>query len=247
MSGAKKVATVAALLCAAAGCVRSTPPLERASPTVEVFCKDQPATELGAVLSSDRSDDPVLTQVTWTDDDLSRVMTACAGDLERVKQVLLFTIASRGTPSRTWGAEAEAGGLPFKSASPLRPFLTRVLEIRRTHPSLVTGIPWMLEVGADRFVQARLTDGEAAILAVNRRHDPLTLEVPEELAHGDWHEVLTGQAVQSRFTVPARSVALFVGRGKSLTQYRKLRERAEALWKGRAGRGRQPGPVRAIR
>ncbi|MHB8877073.1 MAG: carbohydrate-binding module family 20 domain-containing protein, partial [Myxococcaceae bacterium] len=152
--------------------------------------------------------------------DLPRVMSQCGGDVERVRQALVFQLTSRGTPSLLYGTEAGLSGAKepenrgdMKFDSPvLRGAISSVLELRRLHPSLVEGVPMALEVEPGLFVYARVTAGEVAVIAVNRRRQPVTLRLPEELKAGaSWRDAAAAPLDPGSITLGPGAVLVALG------------------------------------
>jgi glycosidase len=209
----------------------------------DVVCRGEAATKLGAVLSADRTYPDAFGLVTLPDNhDLPRLWNVCGQDPERVKRALLLTLTARGTPSLTWGTEAALAGAqePHNRAmmrfdrQPLRPFISRVLQARAQSAALRTGIPLLVDVGPDRFVQARVEAGEAAVVAVNTGARPLTVTLPEALSGVAFRDILGEKP--AGLVVPPRSVRVFVGEAASPTALAELKASALATWKGTAPR-----------
>ncbi len=186
---------------------------------VDVFCRDQSALKLGAALTADRAYDDADSLVTLLDNhDLPRIASDCGGDLARVRRALAFQLTARGTPSLTWGTEcASAGkGEPENRADlcqgpqPLRDDISELLAARRAHPALVRGAPRVLAASEALFAYARISNDEAALIAVNQGDSAVEVEAPQALA-GVWRDVRSGRELgRSAVPVPARSVLVAV-------------------------------------
>lgn len=175
----------------------------------EVFCHGKAPTRLGAVLSQDRLYANAASLVTLADNhDLPRAMTDCGGEVERVKQALTFQLTARGTPSITYGTESGLTGAKEPEnrsdmrfgKGPLRAHLSRLLELRRRHPSLRTGAPLMLDATESFFAYARISPDEAAVVAVNRGSEPASVTLPPELEGLSFRSLL-GAATLERLEV----------------------------------------------
>ncbi len=206
----------------------------------DVVCKGESATKLGAVLSLDRTYPDPLALVTLPDNhDLPRLVSTCGGDLERVKQALLLTLTARGTPSLTWGTEAALEGAREPDnrkamrfdAQPLRPFITQVLAARAKHAALRTGVPLLIDVGPDHFVGARIEEGEAALVVVNRGGAARTFQLPEALSGLGFRDILTAQPWKG---APPESVQVLWAKAPSETALAALEQEARATWRGLA-------------
>lgn len=74
--------------------------------TIDVFCKGAHPGRLAAVLEAEGARAGPIPYVNLVDNhDLSRVATACGGDLAKARNALAFMLAAPGTPSITWGTE----------------------------------------------------------------------------------------------------------------------------------------------
>ncbi|HEX4628732.1 MAG TPA: alpha-amylase family glycosyl hydrolase, partial [Gemmatimonadales bacterium] len=163
---------------------------------VDVFCKDQPPERLGAVLSNDRLYDDPASLVTLVDNhDLARISSACGGEPRRVEQALAFQLSARGTPALTYGTEAGLAGasepenradMRFETDGALRETISHLLALRREHPALQNGAPWMVQGGGGVFAYARIAPEEAALIVVNHRDAPAHVDLPPELADLPW-------------------------------------------------------------
>jgi hypothetical protein len=189
---------------------------------VDVFCRDQSPARLGAILSLDRLYDDPDSLVTLIDNhDLPRIATDCRGDLERVKQALTVQLTARGTPSLNYGTEAALTGgaephnrpdMRFEK-TPLREHIAKVLELRRQHASLRTGVPLLVESTDDALAYARLTSDEAALIAINRGEESFDVSLPRELRSSEWRDGLSGERVEAgSIRVPAGEVRLLLGK-----------------------------------
>lgn len=223
----------------------------------DVFCKGQPVARVAATLSLDRLYEDAAALVTLADNhDLPRIVSACGGDLQKVKDLLTVLFASRGTPSLTWGTESALAGakepenrgdMKFDE-QPLRAHLARLLALRREHPSLVRGIPRTELLIEGVWVQSRVTEGELSVLIINTGEQPFDakiLERPEFVLVGDgliqmsWRDAFSGEKVKGAATVAARSVALWVGQADDARPFTKRMAEAEKVWRGTAA----PAPV----
>lgn len=162
---------------------------------VDVFCKDQPPGRLAAAIAADRLYPDPSSLVTFLDNhDMPRITTECGEDPARVKQALFFQMTTRGTPALTYGTEALLPGgaepdnrrdMPWSAEPPPLYRLIRSLQsLRSTWPSLREGRSWVFHLDTQGMAYARLTEGEAAVIFVNRSDRPWRLELPAALSAG---------------------------------------------------------------
>jgi glycosidase len=188
--------------------------------TQDVFCKDQSAARLGAVLSSDRLYPDAHTLVTLVDNhDLPRLASVCQGDLQRIQGALLFTFTARGRPSLTYGTEVGLTGesepenradMRFET-HPLRDYIAKLSQLRGRHLALRDGVPLLLHAAQDSFAYARVSAEEVALVAVNWGRGPLKLEVGGEVGGSGWLDGWTGAAVPAgEASIGPRTVRLLV-------------------------------------
>jgi glycosidase len=207
---------------------------------IDVFCRDKSALALGAAMSSDRAYDDPDSLVTLLDNhDLARVATDCHGDLDRVRRALTFQLTSRGTPALTWGVEAaltgvkepeNRGDMRFDS-QPLRPFIARLLKLRREHQALWEGAPRLLAADDRLFAYARLASSEAVIVAVNQGESEAMVEIPAEF-EGAVTDAVDGRAIAGQsLSVPARSVRLALVTPTSTGGFAALAQKAQSQWR----------------
>jgi glycosidase len=202
---------------------------------VDVFCQDKPPARLGAVLSSDRFYASPEKLVTLLDNhDLPRVMSACHGELDRVKAALTFQLTARGSPSLTYGIEAALMGEkePLNRSDmrfderPLKDFITRLLKVRATHGSLLRGANQLLTLGDGVFGYARVDANEAALIYVNQRSRPYSVGLPAEVSDAALVDALTEEPVQAPLVVPPGSTRVVFARPRGTDGF--------ASWAGRA-------------
>ena len=156
----------------------------------DVYCHGRPAGRLAATLSADREyDDPGALVPFLDNHDRPRLASACP-DRDSVRQALTFLLTARGTPSITYGTEsglegieepANRGDMSFEPRHPYRLLIQRLLEMRRGHPSLHSGITRVLGLEGDVLIVGRIHPDEAALVAVNRGDLPARWTVPDEL------------------------------------------------------------------
>ncbi|MCA2981595.1 MAG: hypothetical protein INH41_28520 [Myxococcaceae bacterium] len=199
----------------------------------DVFCRDERPARLAAVLSSDRRYPAPERLVTLLDNhDLPRVMSACGGDVGRVRQALAFLFAMRGIPSLTWGTEVGLDGAkePDNRKSmvfelhPLGADVTFWLGARRAHPALAEGVPVVLAVTADRLVIGRVAPSQLAVVVVGRGDEGLPAE-----AVGPWARA---RRALSPPRWPTRAgVSVFVSPLEP-GAFEALARQADAQWRG---------------
>ncbi len=154
----------------------------------DVFCKGAPPTRLAAVLSNDRRYPDPSKLVTLLDNhDLPRVLSACGGDVEKVRDALAFLLSARGIPSITWGTEVGLDGAkePDNRKSmrfvdhPLRGELEAWLQVRRSNPALEDGSSTIVEVGSGALSILRVADDQVAVVMVGpeRPMPPLPVSI----------------------------------------------------------------------
>lgn len=194
----------------------------------DVFCKGAPPTKLAAVLSNDRRYPDASKLVTLLDNhDLPRVLSACGGDVEKVRDALAFMLTARGIPSITWGTEVGLEGAkePDNRKSmrfvdhPLRAEVQAWLTVRRANPALEEGTSTIVEAGPTGLSILRMTDDQLALVMVGPERPIPSLPVsidPKTLR---------------RVGPVERSVRVFVGPRKGARLERLAAERA-AQWKG---------------
>lgn len=169
---------------------------------VDVFCRDQSPARLAAILSADRLYGDALGAdrrglMTLLDNhDLPRILSACGGDVGRVRQAMQFMLSARGTPSFTWGTEAGllGGGEPhnradmvFGSDHPMERIIRDGLERRRLRPVLQTGQDVILTVDDNVFAYIRAGSPQdevpqVALVVVNTSIGLRTITLPSELS-----------------------------------------------------------------
>lgn len=208
---------------------------------IDVFCKNEAATRLGTILSLDRLYEDPFSLVTLADNhDLPRLASSCGGDLSRIEQALTVTLLMRGTPSLTWGTEVgltgekepeNRGDMRF-DPHPLREVISRLLALRRAHPALQSGIPFLASANREHLVVHRYSDEDAALIAINRGATPLTVAPPEGTRPGDFLDGTRPAAKVSKLTVPPGSTRVFVSRERKPGAFAALRRRSEQAWRG---------------
>ncbi|MBI5543536.1 MAG: glycosyl hydrolase [Deltaproteobacteria bacterium] len=207
---------------------------------VDVFCRERSALKIGAALSGDRVYEDPGSLVTLLDNhDLARVTTDCGGDLDRVRRALTVQLTARGTPALTWGIESalqgakepdNRGDMRFDT-QPLRDHIARLLKLRREHPALWSGAPWLLEADEGTFAYARIAPDEAAIIAVNQRSSPVRITIPKELA-GAAREPLADRPIEGRvLEVAGKSVLVALVTSPETGGFARIAERAQAQWR----------------
>lgn len=143
----------------------------------DVFCRGESPTKLAAILANDRRYPDPSSLVTLLDNhDLPRVMSACGGEQDRVRQALAFLLSMRGVPSLTWGTEVGLDGPkePDNRKSmrfgphPLKDDISFWLEARRRHVALAEGVPVVLSASSDGVVIGRVTPSQLAVVVVGR-------------------------------------------------------------------------------
>ena len=186
----------------------------------DVFCDDKAPSRLGAILSQDRLYPNAQELVTLLDNhDLPRVMTACHGDLERVRRALTFMLTARGTPSISYGTELAFTGekeplnrsdMRFTEGAPLRATLHTLLRLRQEHPALQTGASQVIAVSEGILAYARVLAGEAAVILTSTRNRPFSVGLPVELAGATLLDALTGQPVRPPVVIAPGSVRVLL-------------------------------------
>lgn len=157
---------------------------------VDTFCKGAHTSRLASVLTADRFYENPGALVTLLDNhDLPRILSACGGDVNKVKSALTFMMTARGTPSLLYGTEvgltgekepANRGDMHFDARNPLVAHVRDALALRREHPVLRSGANWILTVEPDLFVYARVQFDGVAVVAVNTGTKKRRIELPEE-------------------------------------------------------------------
>lgn len=202
---------------------------------IDVFCRGQSPARLGAVLSLDRLYDDPSSLVTLLDNhDLPRVLTDCGGDRERVKRALTVQLTWRGTPSITYGTEAELSGekepenrgdMRF-GPTPVGEHVRKLLALRRRHPALRLGVPLLLEATESFFAYARVSAQEAAVVAVNNGDSEATVQLPRQLSRTRWTDAMGGRALE-RLSVGPGEVLLALASGS----FAQLAQEKAAQWR----------------
>jgi len=115
---------------------------------IDVFCKGAHPGRLGAVLTQDHHYADAGKLVTMLDNhDLSRVMSECGGDINKVGTALQFLFSTRGIPSVTYGTEVGLEGMeePANRADMrfephfLQTTIRQGLDNRAHYPALADG------------------------------------------------------------------------------------------------------------
>ncbi|MEZ4460980.1 MAG: alpha-amylase family glycosyl hydrolase [bacterium] len=197
---------------------------------VDVFCRDQSPSRLAAILSADRLYSDMLGPnreglVTLLDNhDLPRILSACGGDVSRVRQAMQFMLTARGTPSFTWGTEAGAlgdgepenrGDMVFGAGHALARVMHDGLERRRLRHVLQTGMDVILESDDGLFAYLRLGSPQdptpqAVLVVVNATMGLREVTLPSELgADLSKVEVAAGQTSVTMVSVDANNLKAF--------------------------------------
>ncbi len=211
---------------------------------VDVFCKNQQPAKVGAVLSSDRLyADPDALVTLLDNHDLPRVMTQCRGEAESVRQALQVLLTARGTPSLLYGTEAGLTGaaepenradMKFGANPALAGTIARTLALRRAHPALAGGTPWVLAVEDGLFAYARVSQRELALVAVNRRETPAALRLATlRLPVARWTDASGARQEVPPQQVPASSVLVAFAQPEAESGFAGLKERAAQLRKAK--------------
>ena len=203
----------------------------------KVFCQDASVGALAAVLSDDRAyEAPSATtpwlekRVTFLDNhDTPRIASVCGGDLDRVARALAFQITTRGTPSLYMGTEhgmlgeqdpANRADMVF-GPHPLRTSIQGLLAIRGQSEALREGRVRLEQLSHDLLLYSRVTEGEAALIAINQGNAPLAIERPQDFPGA---LKLQGQVIGAGpiidpgpvvRTAPGRSVSVWVFQGNT--------------------------------
>jgi glycosidase len=210
---------------------------------VDVFCKDRPPARIGATFALDRLYDDPFSLVTLVDNhDLPRVLTACGGDVERVKGALAVQLTARGTPSLTYGTEVglagakepeNRGDMRFDLDPPLKAFVSRLLRLRRELPSLRHGIPMAVALDDGLFAYARVSPGEATVVAINRGTVAHRIPLGGELGRARATDLETGAVLSPGYLdVPSKGVRLARLSPKESGGFKALADRARSEWRG---------------
>jgi len=196
---------------------------------VDVFCKDHSPARLAAVLSADRLYGDMLGAhreglVTLLDNhDLPRILTACNGDLGRVRQALQFMLTARGTPSFTWGTEAGLEGaqepenradMNFEADHALGRAIHDGLERRRMRSVFQNGMDVLLEVEDGFLAYLRVSQDDAKpeviLIVVNATMGLRTVKIPAELGTDMTQvEVPAGQTTVTILESDAKRLAAY--------------------------------------
>ncbi len=152
---------------------------------LDVFCDERHPGRLGTMLSSDGAYPDAQRLVTFLDNhDLPRVLSRCQGDLGGVRRALAFQLTTRGIPAFTWGLEAGLEGaeephnradMIFDAGHPLEQDIVTLLDFRRRHPSISSGVTYKPGVKNRLMVYERLSARERAVIAVNGGSEPVPL------------------------------------------------------------------------
>jgi glycosidase len=182
----------------------------------DVFCNGKPPARLGAILSLDRIYPNAQELVTLLDNhDLPRVLTACHGDVDRVRRALTFQLTARGIPSITYGTEVGLTGekepvnradMRFPQSAPMRDTIASLLKLRQEHPSLQRGSNQILAVQDGILGYARVVGSEAALIFVSSRPRPFSVGLPAELAGATLTDASTGANVTLPLAIAPNSV-----------------------------------------
>lgn len=153
---------------------------------IDTVCKGAPPARLAAILAADDAYADPRRLVTFLDNhDVSRVMSECGGDADKVGVALDLLTSLRGTPCVTWGTEIGLEGMEephnradmrFGVAHPLEVRLRAALGRRARSAALREGSTTLLHIGEHALVFARRAGDEALIVAWNTDSRPL--EIP---------------------------------------------------------------------
>lgn len=141
----------------------------------DVFCRGASPARLASVLSNDRRYPDPSRLVTLVDNhDLPRVMSACGGDVDKVRDALAFLLTARGIPSLTWGTEVGLDGAkePDNRKSmrfvdhPLKAEITSWLSLRKLHPALMDGTSTIVESSTATLSVLRVSDDQVALVMI---------------------------------------------------------------------------------
>lgn len=224
---------------------------------VDTFCKDQPASHLAAVLAQDRAYGQGTRLATLVDNhDLPRLSSACQGEPDRVGKALAVWLGLRGAPTLTYGTEVGLVGskepenradMRFTRNGPVYSELARLFKLRREHPSLREGATQVLAADKELFAFARISDDEAAVVAINQSGRPAGVDLGALHSHGKIFEVAVelpaaGQdSTAGRFSrtleVAPRSVVVGFVAPRHRNGFRRLAREADA--QGRTGAKKQ--------
>ncbi len=155
----------------------------------DVFCREQHAGKVAAVLGLDRMYPDPSGLVTFLDNhDLPRILAVCEGDEAAVKDALSWQYAMRGLPAITYGIAAGLDGAqePENRAdfalSEVRQgmvrHLARLAWLRRTHPALMSTEQSVLAAEEDLLVVARTSGDEVVLVAWNRGPETREVRLP---------------------------------------------------------------------
>jgi len=182
----------------------------------DAFCDAAPVGRLGATLFADRAYPDPNRLVTFLDNhDLPRIRSACHDDISHVQEALTFLLATRGVPALNYGTEVGLTGVtdpenrgdmrfpePDEPASlALTTTLRHFLAARRAHTALAAGATRLVQAGPNSLVWLRISEAEAALVAINHERAPITVALPA-LAE------LTGTDVATQTSTPLQSLTV---------------------------------------
>lgn len=184
----------------------------------DVFCRGADLGALGVVLTADREYRDPGRLVTFVDNhDLPRIASLCAAaDVERALAALFLL---RGTPSLTYGTEAELKGerepenrgdmvFPPEGSPALYAHIARLAELRRGHPVLAYGRTRVLSFADNVMVLLRSGQGERVLEVFN--NNPEASLAPLALPKGcRLRDLATDAPAAPPLSVPGRSIGLW--------------------------------------
>jgi len=212
----------------------------------KVFCQDAAVGSLASVLSDDRAYDGASATTGWLEKrvtfldnhDTPRIASVCGGELDRVARALAFQLTTRGTPSLYMGTEQGMLGEedPDNRADmvfgphPLRTLIQDLLTMRGHSEALREGRVRLEQLSDDVLVYSRITEGEAALIAINQGDAPVAIAKPADFTGAIR---LQGQVVGAGpmmdpgpvvRTSPGHSVTVWVFRGDTHAGLRQMNQ-----------------------
>lgn len=158
--------------------------------------------------------------------DIRRILTACDGDKQRMKQIVAFQMSYPGAPMIYYGDEAGLTGASAEDGRKAYPwghedaeilaFYKNIMAVRQRLPVLRTGDYETLAVDDERrlFAFARRLDDTVIYSLFNAGDQPATFELPAEA--GNWIDGLglNGEVLVENSTltveIPARGMAWYI-------------------------------------
>ncbi|MDX9721078.1 MAG: alpha-amylase family glycosyl hydrolase [Myxococcota bacterium] len=188
----------------------------------DVFCDGKSVGHIAAVMSNDRLYTEPSSLVTFLDNhDMSRVLSACGGELSRVRHALTAQLSVRGIPAINYGLEAglEGEGEPenradmrFDAGHELEAHLSTLLGLRGEWPALVEGSTRILHFDEDFLVFLRAAPDSLALVAINSGAQAQSWPLPEALSGLAWSDPLAGEPIETQLRCAPGATRLVLAR-----------------------------------